>query len=622
MKDKGWVGADGKRYYITEDEYQKAIEEDLAFKPSKIPLTAPHFVFYTKKIVSDMFGEDIVEQGGLKITTTLDLDMHKKAQEIVYEKVEDSADMNVWNGSMVVLDPKNGQILAMVGSKGYNLDPQPDGCVSGIAGDDGCKFDPYVNVTTSLRQPGSAIKPITYATMLSQGYSPAFPLLDVPTLFEGAAPDKPYDPENYDGVFRGVMSVRKSLGNSLNIPAVKALKIAGIDNMIDQAEKMGISSFTERERYGLALTLGGGEVRLLELTGAFSVFAAKGMYKQPTPILEIRDSNDNILYKHQDTGGTRALSEEVAFLISDILSDNGARSSAFGTGSLLNVPGYQVSVKTGTTDDKRDNYAIGFTPSIVVGAWVGNNNNEKMNQYVASGITGATPIWRSFMNEYLKDKENEKLEAPENVKKIEIDELTGMLPYGDSEKRSEWFIEGTEPTAPSDWYQRIRVCEDDGRIANESCDKHGDTDDRTFIKIKAALPEWQYATDSWVKENYDDDKYFPPMMTSKLEYSNGGDVENKDEVHTKIVGVSDGDTVPLFFRLNVEVSAYEDVERVNIYMDGDKIGDDRSEPYGYNFELSVSDIGEHTFEVVARDEDGNKGSDEVKLDVSGYARYD
>ncbi len=355
MHERGWVEADGKRHYLNDEDYEKAKAEELKFDVAKVPFSAPHFVFYVKQLLADTFGEELVEQGGLSVTTSLDLDVQNLAQQIVTEEVEKAKSMNVWNGSMVVLDPKTGQILAMVGSKGYNLDPLPENCISGGTGDDGCKFDPFVNVALSERQPGSAIKPITYSTMLSQGYTVAFPFLDVPTRFEGSAPDKPYIPENYDGTFRGVVSMRKSLGNSLNIPAVKALKIAGLNNMIDLAEKMGISTFTDRSRYGLALTLGGGETKLLELTGAYSVFASGGVYRMPTPLIEVKDSQGRTLHKYQDTGGQQVLDKGVAFLISDVLSDDGARASTFGLGSLLNISGRQVAVKTGTTDDKRGN---------------------------------------------------------------------------------------------------------------------------------------------------------------------------------------------------------------------------------------------------------------------------
>ena len=619
MNERGWMGSDGKRFFLSDEDYEKAKTEELKFESASVPFAAPHFVFYVKQMLADMFGEELVEQGGLQVTTSLDLDLQEKAQQIVFEEVEKSNSMNVWNGSLIALDAKTSQILVMVGSKGYNLDSQPVDCISGITGEGSCKFEPYVNVSLANRQPGSAIKPITYATMLSQGYPASFPFLDVPSVFEGSAPDKPYIPENYDGKFRGVMSLRKSLGNSLNIPAVKALKIAGIDNMIDMAEQMGISTFKERDRYGLSLTLGGGETKLLELTGAFNVFAARGVYRQPTPLVEVKDSNGNLIYKWQDTGGIKAMDEGVAFLISDILSDDGARSAVFGLGSLLNIPGHQVAVKTGTTDDKRDNYAIGYTPSIVAGSWVGNNNNEEMNPNVASGITGASPIWNRFMKEFLTGKENEKFEAPKNVKKIEVDELTGLLPQEGFGTRNEWFLQDTEPTARSDWYQRIEVCKIDGRIANDGCKDADETDTNTFIKITAELPEWQSSVDAWVKENYDEDRYFPPQMRSRLEFD-GDSVSNKDDVNVEIIELDEGDKVYLHFRLSVEVSAYNDVEVVRIYMDGQKMTDDESAPYGYNFELPASAIGKHEFEAVATDDDGNKGSKKVNLEVVGYAR--
>lgn len=618
MHERGWIEGDGKRHYLSDEDYENAKNEVLNFDTAKIPLEAPHFTYYVKQYLVEILGQEAVEMGGLKVKTTLDLDTQKLAQEIVTDEIDNSENLNIYNGSMVVIDPKDGGILAMVGSKGYNLDPYPEGCVSGTTGDNSCKFDPYVNVALAKRQPGSAIKPITYATMLSQGYTAAYPLLDVPTKFEGASPDKPYEPVNYDGKFRGVMSLRKSLGNSLNIPAVKALKIVGIDNMIDQAEKMGITTFTDRERYGLALTLGGGETKLLELTGAFSVFAAKGIYRAPNPIIEVTNQKGDVVYK-PSLVEKRALSEEVAFIISDILSDDGARSETFGAGSLLNIPGKQVAVKTGTTDDKRDNYAIGYTPSVVAGVWVGNSNNEKMNPYVASGISGATPVWRRFMIEYLKDKDDEKFENPSTVEKMEVDKLTGGLPYKDFETRSEWFAENTKPTAVSDWYQRIRVCKIDGRIANDGCIDAGKSEEKDFIKIRAEFTEWQSAVDSWIKENYsDEDKYFPPQMVSRLEFD-GDNVKNKDEVYAQIVDLKNGDRVNLNFRLNVEVSCYNDVKKVAIYLDDDKVTEDKDSPFGYNFDLPADKIGKHTFKVVVTDEKDNKGEDSIDLEVVGYS---
>lgn len=622
MHDRGWSGPDGNRYYINDDEYQKALNEQLNFQSSSIPFKAPHFVFYVKQKLIDLFGEDFVEQGGLIVKTSLDLDYQEKAQQIVTEELDKLAGYNVYNGGLVALDPKTGQILAMVGSKGYFLDSYPADCKSGTTGEGSCLFEPQLNTTITRRQPGSAIKPITYATMLKQGYTAAFPLLDVPTRFPGASADKPYEPVDYDGRYRGPMSVRKSLANSLNIPAVKALKIVGIDNMIKTAEDLGITTFTDRERYGLALTLGGGETKLLELTSAFTTFANKGRHYETTPILEVTDSRGNVLYNWQDTGGEKVLGEDVAFLISDILSDDGARSAIFGLGSLLNIPKYEVAVKTGTTDDKRDNYAIGYTPTIAIGVWVGNNNNEQMNPYVASGITGATPIWHNAMQAYLEKyypDGTEEFEPPSNVEKMTVDELTGMLPYGDRSTRQEWFIKGTEPTSVSDWYKTLEICKEDGRVANESCKDAHQTETKTYIDIQAALPEWQMYVDKWVSENYSGkDEYFPPKIKTCLEFKDNGDVKDSDNICAKIVNFKDGEEVPLDFRLSVEVSTANKVDHVNVYMDGNEITSDKSEPYGYNFELSPSEIGEHDFKIVAHDNKGNEAEDKVKLDVVGY----
>ncbi|PIS22716.1 hypothetical protein COT50_00465 [candidate division WWE3 bacterium CG08_land_8_20_14_0_20_41_10] len=624
MNVRGWMGIDGKRYFITKEEYEGAKKEELKFERAHASFLAPHFVFYVKELLAQKYGEDRVEGGGLIVTTTLDLAVQEMAEKIVKEEVAKAKGLNVGNGSMVVIDPKTGQILAMVGSKDYFADPEPAGCVSGATGPGSCVFDPNLNVLLALRQPGSSIKPITYATMLTKGYTASFPFMDVPTTFENMAGQKVYKPENYDGTFRGPMSLRKSLGNSLNIPAVKALKMAGISNMMEQAKKMGITSFSRPEGYGLALTLGGGETKLLEMTGAFSVFPAKGMFRSPEALLEVKDAGGGMLYRWVDTGGTRALSEEVAFLLSDILSDDGARSEAFGFGSLLNIPGHEVAVKTGTTDDKRDNYAIGFTPFVVAGAWVGNNNNDKMNPYLASGITGATPIYNRFMKEYIKfyygvdsKKPLEKFEAPKTVKKVDIDKLTGMLPYGDGDKRQEWFVNGTEPTAVSDWYQTLEVCKVDGKIANQACKDAEKTKVKSYIKIKAELPEWQDEVDKWVSEKYGgDDTYFPPTTTSKLAFDSEGN-SSGGKISADIVGFTDGQVVPLEFRLKVDAWSEDDITQVSVYVDDDKVTDDKSFPYGYNFVFTPKDAGEKEFKIKARDKSGRTAEDSIKLIIYG-----
>lgn len=614
MRERGWLTADKTRKFISEEDYQAALKETLDFTPARTSFEAPHFVFFVKEQLAERFGDALVEQGGLQVTTTLDLDLQNTAQEIVKEEIEKAAGLNVYNGSLVALDPKTGQVLAMVGSKDYFANSYPEGCTSGITGEGSCLFEPNLNVTLARRQPGSSIKPLTYVTMLEQGYTASFPFVDVPTTFVGAdTNNEDYNPVNYDGKFRGPMSLRRSLGNSLNIPAVKALKIVGIDSVIETAEKLGITTLEDRSRFGLSLTLGGGETKLIEMTGAFTAFANKGKFYPPTGILEVKDSRGQVLYSWRDSGGEQAISEESAFLIADILSDDGARSAAFGAGSLLHIPNYQVAVKTGTTDDKRDNYAMGFTPSVTVGVWVGNNNNDAMNPNVASGISGATPIWRRFIVEFLKDKQNEKFEAPKDVEKITVDSLTGALPFKDFSSRSEWFAKGTEPTAPSEWYQVLEVCEIDNKLANDSCKDADKTEVKTFIKITAEIPEWQNDVDKWVAENYSgDSKYFPPKTRSGLKFD-GDDVDDDTDPVVSFIDLDDGDTVPLNFRLGVEVSSPNDIEEVRIYMNDEQVTADKSDPFGYNFELTTS--GTFTFEAVAEDEDGREGSKKIRLHV-------
>jgi len=617
MNVRGWVDAKGMKHYLSDEDYERAKSEQLVFKSAKAPFGAPHFVFYVKDLLAQKFGEELVEQGGLQVTTSLDLNLQREAEKIVNDEVEKSKWMNVYNGSLIAMEPKTGKILAMVGSKDYFGDPEPAGCVSGTTGPGSCKFDPNVNVTLAPRQPGSSIKPITYATMLKQGYTAAFPLVDVPTKFVGTGVElnKFYEPENYDGKFRGPVLLRKALGNSLNVPAVKALSIVGIESMMATAKDMGVTTLKDPSKYGLSLTLGGGETRLLEMTNAFATLANKGAHKEPLAILEVKDARGDVLYKWRDSGGKQVLDEKVAFLISDILSDDGARSDVFGAGGLLNIPGHRVAVKTGTTDDKRDNYFMAYTPSLAVGTWVGNSNNDAMNPNVASGITGATPIGNKFTAFALKGNPSEKFEIPKGVKKIAVDTLTGMLPFEDNDKREEWFIEGTEPTTISDWYRRLEVCEKDGLIANDGCKDADKTDTKTFVKIKAEQPQWQGYVDAWVGDTYDDDKYFPPQTRSRLEFDGDGDVRSADP-KINIVGFSDGDTAPLTFRLDAEVSASDDVEEVRVYLDGNRVTTDKSSPYGYNFEFLPSQAGSHEIKITAKDNDDREGSATIKLTVT------
>lgn len=383
--------------FISRNQAQTALNQELSFRPAIDTIKAPHFVMYVRSLLTDKYGEKVVSQGGLKITTSLDLGLQQQVENIVTEEVDKLSNLDVTNGAAMVEDPKTGQILAMVGSKDY--------------------FDANggnYNVALALRQPGSSIKPITYSTAFKQGYSPGNLLLDGPITFSnpwGAA----YSPVNYDDKFHGVVSIRTALGSSYNVPAVKMLNIVGIPNMIKTAHDMGITTLNDLGRYGLSLTLGGGEVRLIDMMSVYSTLSQLGLRHPSVAILKVTDSKDQVLEDNTDLPATRALGEGVSFMITDILSDNSARTPAFGPNSLLNIPGHIVAVKTGTTDNKKDNWTFGYTPDLVVGVWVGNNDGHPMNPALTSGITGAAPIWNRLMTMLLADKPNIAFQRPTEV---------------------------------------------------------------------------------------------------------------------------------------------------------------------------------------------------------------
>lgn len=417
--------------YITQDESEKAQSEVLVFAQPNIDIKAPHFVLFIKDQLSQKYGEKLVEQGGLKVTTTLDLDIQEMAQDAVSTEVAKLKNYKVGNGAAMVTNPQTGEILAMVGSRDY-FDIANDG---------------NVNVTTSPRQPGSSIKPINYAGGLINGLTAGTIIVDAPVTFKG---NPPYSPKNYDGKFHGGVTLRKALANSYNIPAVKVLAHNTVPFMLELATKMGITTFRDASNYGLSLTLGGGEVKMIDMTTAFSAFANKGISHTAYGIIKVEDKDGKILEEHQPGEGNKVIPEEVAFIISHILADNQARSDAFGSNSQLYIPGKVVSVKTGTTDDIRDNWTIGYTPSYLTAVWVGNNDNTPLNRFLTSGVTGAAPIWNKIMKSLLKNKQIENLTVPENV----VSRPSCVGPPGEIKEdgsttgcktQIEFYVKGTEP---------------------------------------------------------------------------------------------------------------------------------------------------------------------------------
>lgn len=428
--------------FITEEEYEAARGEEVAFKTrtNDYSIKAPHFVFFVIDYLAERYGEDAVRNGGFKVITSLDYSIQRDAEEIAKKYGEiNTRQFRGTNNAFVVIDPKTGEILSMVGSRDYF-----DDAIEG-----------NFNVATSHRQPGSAFKPIVYATLFNKGFAPESILFDVETQFSTAcAPDNTssenpcYAPDNYDNRFRGPISVRNALAQSINVPAVKALYLAGLNDSLEVAKAMGIESLDEPDRYGLTLVLGGGEVSLLDMTAAYSVFANDGVRNSYTPILRIEDGNGNIIERHTPFP-KRVLPEGTVRGISSILSDNVARTPLYGSNSPLYFGGRDVAVKTGTTNDYRDAWIVGYTPNLAVGAWAGNNDNSPMERKV-SGLIVA-PMWRELMDRTLPKVSHESFPPPPpvdpNLKPILRGEWYGGS--ADSIHSELYWIDRRNPTGPA-----------------------------------------------------------------------------------------------------------------------------------------------------------------------------
>jgi 1A family penicillin-binding protein len=377
----------------TKNNVRLAKQTESMFKivPFKQSIDCPHFVFYVKEQLEQTYGQDVLEKGGFQVYTTLDYDLQKKAEQIIQQNVETiGKNYGATNAALVSIDPKSGQILAMVGSKDYYNK----------------SIDGQVNVAISPRQPGSSFKPFAYAEAFEKGYQPESLLYDIPTNFGPDGSGRDYKPNNYNGTFHGLVSMRQALSGSLNIPAVKTLYLAGIKDTIDLANRLGISTLNDSSKYGLALVLGGGEVTLLDETASYSVFANDGKKNSATGVLKIVGSDGNTFFQSSPQN-SQVIHPEIARKINSILSDNSSRSLIFGSNSKLYIPGRQVAAKTGTTQEFHDAWAVGFTPSIATGVWVGNNNNDAMKAG-ADGSYVAAPIWNDFMTQVLPNYPDEK----------------------------------------------------------------------------------------------------------------------------------------------------------------------------------------------------------------------
>ncbi len=595
---------------MREDGYITASQEvqadnalpSLTFSSPGSDLRAPHFVQYVKELLIQQLGEKIVNAGGLTVTTTLDWNLQEAAQTVVREEVDKAKKLKVSNGAALVLNPNTGEILAMVGSKDYSSTDSS-----------GLKYNVAIQAE---RQPGSSLKPIIYAAALSKGYTASALLMDVDTKYPSGDPTKPeYEPKNYDGKFRGPIQMRYALGNSINTVAVKMTALVGVKDILKLGYDMGVSTWQPTDemlkRVGLSLPLGGAEVHMIDEAVAYGTLATGGNRMDPVAILKVTDTKGKILYEYKQTPPRQVLDPSIPYIISSILSDNDARKDEFGPNSYLVIPGRTVAAKTGTTDDKRDNWTAGYTKDRVVVTWVGNNDNSPMNPALASGITGAAPIWNRIMKAAIKDLPDAPFTQPDTVIQMDIDGYGGGLPVDGQPKRKEYFVKGTEPTGPAVIYQKLKISHhDSSKLANPVEVATGDYDQKDFIVFKEDDPvsgdgknRWQDAINAWINGLGDNGKYKPPTDT----YNGTNQIVINIKSPSDQSQVSDNNVT-----VTGEVISTADIDKVQVTMNGTtKESSDKNFSQSFN----VSN-GQYTIHVHAVDKRGTSSDRDVHIGVN------
>lgn len=577
--------------YITREQADEAQATDMTLSLNYGDIKAPHFSLYVKELLVDQFGEQKVHTGGLKVITSLDWDLQQDAQEVVATtgaELLKAAGAN--NTSLVAMDPTNGQILSMIGSADFYNN----------------EINGQFNVATrGKRQPGSSFKPIIYTAAFEKGYTPDTILFDVVTNFSLSG--TPYIPKNYDLREHGPVTIRKALQGSLNIPAVKALYLVGPKKGIEFAQRLGYTTF-EDGNFGLSLVLGGGEVKLLEHVGAYSVFANNGRKQPITPILSVEDPDGNILFETKTEAGEKVLDEQYAHMISNVLSDDAARAYAFGAGSILTIPGHQVAVKTGTTNNYKDAWTIGYTPRIVVGVWAGNTNNTSMNPSFG-GSKVAAPIWNAFMRKTLDGTDNIAFPAPpantaqkpvlrgqnEGQVTLKIDEVTGLL--ASSSTPEDYIVERTY-MLPHSILHYVEKDNPQGPIP-----EHPENDPQYAVweaaiqgwitKKKEEDPNWDVLFEDPPTE-YDDEQVLQMMPTLEIVFPQEGQNVTDQTINT-----------------DIRVSAQRGIKQVSYKIDGTYVGVITEHPFSLSYDGKNLETGAHTLTVIAEDDIGNRAQKEI-----------
>lgn len=546
--------------YITKEEAEAAKQVKLTFRSKIDRIQAPHFVFYVREQLEKDFGATLVDAGGLKVITTLDAKMQRSAEDAIALQAPKNLKYGAKNAALVAIDPKTGDIVSMVGSVDY-FDTENDG---------------NVNVAIRPRSPGSSFKPIVYAALFKKGFTTETMLADVPIDF--GTTDKAYKPLNFDKRFNGPVTARQALARSLNIPAVQALYLAGLNDTLSLARDMGFTSLTDPVRYGLSLALGGGEVRLVDSVSAFSVFATEGLRRPSRSILKIEDASGRSLYdstKEQPVE-TRVLEAEVARQVVDIMSDNVARTPTFGAGSPLQMGARPVAAKTGTAQDFRDGWTVGFTPSLVAGVWVGNNDNSPIAKQ-QDGVVVAAPIWNNFMKTVLANTPIERFTKPKTIETNES-ALKGQLPTkkylfdrpSGTILPEDCSVPLGKPTDFISFHSILYFIDKNNPLSNgPAANPQGDP---MFSRWEAGVGAWR---DKYNKDHPDDPKYYVDSLPDAS--CDPSLLENQPKV--TFVSPEDTEIFKSPLKLSVSIESPSDIKKVEFFVNDQKIGEKTSEPW-------------------------------------------
>jgi len=591
--------------FVTEEEWEVAIEEanNMEFKPLRQDIEAPHFVMYVRQLLEEQYETETIQSSGFRITTTLDMDMQKMAEESIDKFGQSNQDKyGASNSALISVDPNNGQILAMVGSRDYWNDE--------ISGKD--------NVTVRKRAPGSSFKPMAYAAAYLAGYAPSAVVYDVKTTFGG------WTPNNYDGRFKGPVTMRSALGSSLNIPAIKAAHLAGLENVEKLARDMGIDFTGSADEQGLTMSLGTGPARPLDMALGYSVFANGGERVEPVSILKIEDMEGNIIFEYETPKNEQVLDPEVAYLMNDSLSDTSSRPAGYWR-DQLSLPGQVNGAKTGTSNVKdeatgviypQDNWTIGYVRNLVTAVWSGNNDGSHLNGN-ATGLGTASPIWKDYMTKAVNKVEKADFEKPEGIKWVRVSRRSGKLPSKSTpsgDTVSAVFASFSVPTEYDTSYQLIKIDKVSGKLATEFTPKEA-IEEKAFFTHHSILrdnQQWESAVRAWARASGQDD--LPPTEYDDVHTAETMDVKPQITITSP---KSMGKISPPQVAVMVDVSSPAGIDRVEYYFNDELVSTSTKAPFTGNINLSpgLKDGSTHSIRAVVYDEILRSNQSSIKVKV-------